>query len=53
MPFTGLYTRMEELLVMGIGLGLANWLMPRQMWSIFPGSMPYVVLNLEPVKAEK
>lgn len=50
--WTGLHIRMEELLVLGIGLGLANWLMPRQMWSIFPGGLPYVVLNLEPVKVE-
>lgn len=31
----------EELLVLGIGTGQAKILMPRPMWQIMPGGMPY------------
>jgi hypothetical protein len=31
----------EALMCLGIGLGLAETLMPRDMWSLFPGGVPY------------
>jgi len=37
---------MQELLCLGIGLGLAKWQLPRDYWSVLPGGMPYVELNL-------
>jgi hypothetical protein len=40
--WTGLHQTMEHLCVLAIGLGLGKWLMPRDMWKVFPGGMPYV-----------
>lgn len=39
--WTGLHKWMEQLFQLGIGLGLAKCLMPREMWSELPGGMPY------------
>ncbi len=44
--WTGLHRTMDALFVLGIGLGLAEWLMPRDMWSVLPGGMPYVVVKV-------
>jgi len=43
--WTGLHVRMDQLFSLGIGLGLAGYLMPRDMWEVFPGGMPYVVVK--------
>jgi len=48
--WTGEHRNMEMLFCMGIGLGIVNWLMPREMWSAFPGNMPYVVIKQEVIK---
>ena len=40
----GEHINMEMLFVLGIGVGLAKWQMPRDMWSVLPGGMPYVVV---------
>ena len=45
--WTGLHQRMEQLLCMGMGLGLVECPMPREMWSALPGGMPYYTINLE------
>ena len=39
--WTSFHQRMEQLFQLGIGLGLAKCLMPREMWSELPGGMPY------------
>ncbi len=39
----GEHRNMEQLFVLGIGLGSAEWLTPRE-----PGEMPYVVITEEP-----
>lgn len=44
--WTGLHLRMEQLFCLAIGLGLAKWLGPRDMWDVFPGGMPYVVIDI-------
>lgn len=44
--WTGLHQTMDALFVLGIGLGLAAWLLPRDMWSVLPGGMPYVVVKV-------
>lgn len=44
--WTGLHRTMDALFVLGIGLGLAEWLMPRDMWDALPGGMPYVVVKV-------
>jgi hypothetical protein len=39
--WTGEHARVEELLCLGIGLGLVKCLVPKDLWSAFPGKMPY------------
>jgi len=36
---------MGSLVCLGIAAGMASYCFPRDMWSIFPGSMPYVVFD--------
>lgn len=37
----GEHSKIEQLLVLGIATEQARILMPREMWKLFPGSMPY------------
>lgn len=41
----GEHSNMEALLVLGIAAGMAEIMIPRDMWAIFPGGMPYVVFD--------
>jgi hypothetical protein len=43
--WTSFHQTMDALFVLGIGLGLAAWLLPRGMWDALPGGMPYVVVR--------
>jgi len=44
----------EALLVLGIGLGLAEYCAPRAVWKALPGGVPYIAIIDEPVEtAEK
>lgn len=43
--WTGLHLRMEQLFCLGIALGMAHYLTPRDMWDIFPGGMPYLSVD--------
>ena len=43
--WTGFHQRMEELVCLGIGLKMATFCAPRDMWSAFPGGMPYIVFD--------
>lgn len=44
--WSDLHQTMEQLLVLGIAIGKARIQFPREMWSAFPGGVPYfVVLN--------
>jgi hypothetical protein len=48
----GEHRNIDELLMLGIATGQAKILMPRNMWSMFPGGMPYfVVTKPQPVEA--
>ena len=38
----GEHDNMAKLFGLGISAGLAKWTMPREMWDILPGAMPYV-----------
>ena len=38
----GEQTNAEELYVMAAGLGIAEFCLPRDMWAILPGAVPYV-----------
>ena len=39
--WTGLHQRMEQLFLLGIGIGKVKCLMSREMWAVLPGGMPY------------
>lgn len=43
--WTGLHRTMDHLVVLGIGLSLADWSLPRDIWSALPGGMPYFVVK--------
>ncbi len=43
--WTGLHLRMEQLFQLGVGIGKAKSLMPREMWGALPGGMPYYVVT--------
>lgn len=40
--WTGFHAIMEQLFVLGIGLGLCEFQLPREVWSVLPGGMPYI-----------
>lgn len=44
--WTGLHERVEQLFMLGMGLDIVSYLMPREMWEILPGGMPYLVIKL-------
>lgn len=43
--WTDLQLRMEQLMVMAIGLDIMAYLMPKEMWQILPGGVPYVIVK--------
>ena len=36
----------DALLCLGMGIGAARFLMPRPVWSMLPGSMPYILIEI-------
>lgn len=44
--WTDFHRRMDQLFTLGIALGLAKFQMPREMWDMFPGGMPYIEVSL-------
>jgi len=48
--WTGFHQAQEMLVVICMGLGLARYVLPRAMWSSFPGGMPYVQFGALPEK---
>ena len=50
--WTGMHRTMEELFLLGQAVGLAKCLLPRELWTVLPGSMPYYeVLDQEEDRA--
>lgn len=49
--WTGLHQTQEQLIVMGIGLGLAEYLLGREAWAAFPGGVPYLQVDDEACRA--
>jgi len=45
--WTGLHAQQEKLCALAIGAGLGSWLMPRDMWPVLPGGMPYFVVKAD------
>lgn len=44
--WTGFHQRCEQLFCLGIGLGLAQLMLPRELWPNLPGGMPYYVITV-------
>jgi len=42
----GEHRDMDKLFCLGMALGLVRCLMPREMWSVLPGGMPYYAIDL-------
>jgi len=43
--WTGEHRIMEQLMILGIATGHVKILMPKEMWSILPGGMPYFMVS--------
>ena len=43
--WTSQQTSVEALFCLAIGLGMAEWKLPREMWAMLPGGVPYVSVN--------
>ena len=40
----GEHINMEQLVVLGIGVNRVKYCMARDMWTVFPGGMPYIII---------
>lgn len=49
--WTGLHATMEKLLMLGLASKQATILMPREMWDVLPGGMPYFAVTPRAVEA--
>jgi hypothetical protein len=45
--WTGLQLRMGQLFYLVLGLGIVECTLPREMWPILPGGMPYYIIDIE------
>ncbi len=43
--WTGMHPTVEKLVVLGIATGQAEFLLPREIWSVLPGGMPYFAVK--------
>ena len=43
--WTGEHRTMERLFMLGMGIGIVSYLLPRDVWSALPGGMPYVQIH--------
>jgi hypothetical protein len=43
--WTGLHQVCDQLVTMGIAIGKITYCLPREMWSILPGGVPYIQIN--------
>ena len=43
--WTGLHKIMDDLFCLGIGLGMVEYLLPREQWKILPGAVPYIIIK--------
>lgn len=41
----GEHVNVEQLLVLGLAIGKASFLFPKDMWQLLPGGMPYFSIN--------
>jgi hypothetical protein len=47
--WTGEHHVMEQLVLLGIGINYVQCLVPREMWAMLPGGMPYYTVGDAPV----
>ena len=43
--WTDMHRICEQMVVMAIGLGLMEYCIPREMWKILPGGVPYLIIK--------
>ena len=43
--WTGLHQTMEQLFQLGMAIGEVEYTLPRDMWSIFPGGVPFMTVK--------
>lgn len=43
--WTGMHQIQEQLVQLGIAIGEVKYCLPREMWTVFPGGMPYFVIR--------
>ena len=43
--WTGFHQKMEQLFALGIGIGAVKECLPRNMWYMLPGNMPYYTIK--------
>jgi len=48
--WTGFHQTMEALFVLGMGIKRVRCLLPKEMWSICPGGMPYYMVMKKEIK---
>ncbi len=41
----GEHSNIDELVCLGMAIGKASFPLPRDMWAVLPGAMPYIVVN--------
>jgi hypothetical protein len=44
--WTGMHQTMDQLFMLGIALGIAEYKPSRDMWAAFPGGVPYVTVSV-------
>lgn len=44
--WTGMQSTVELLIALGIGVGKAEFLVPRDQWAALPGGVPYIVVDV-------
>lgn len=48
--WTDVHLTMEALLIMGMALDMVKFMMPREMWWLFPGNIPYIIVDPNGIK---
>ncbi|HBU07443.1 MAG TPA: hypothetical protein DEB09_05170 [Candidatus Magasanikbacteria bacterium] len=43
--WTMLHQRVEQLFMLGMGIGKVQYQMPKEVWPALPGGMPYYIIN--------
>ena len=43
--WTDFHQTQDKLVCLGRSIGAVEFLMPRDLWKVFPGGMPYIVIN--------